>query len=233
MKIFPTPFNLAALRGAFAEQFDIWDQAVCEGNTQKAKRARRAIQRIVREQLASQAARLGGFYLFLDPRESGGLRGLNYIGIADTTRRPIGRRIEDRLKDDSSLDILLDDLDIETARSIITARLMCALPRSGQNYVEKHLAVAQLFRRSPCVLILGCSEEPSLIRQAEKLLIASAIAAGAPLVNVQHRRFKGTVVQPALELASEVIAAAGSAGLPATAIRHWRSALNALAVPPV
>lgn len=224
--IFPAQFDLAALRGAFAEEFGIWDQAIELNDTKQARRARRSIQEIACAVLARHPATLGGFYLFADLTRAVDLSGLNYVGIADTPRRPIGRRIVDRMKDDSSLDVNLDHKDVETARRIITGRLLCALPHSGGNYVEKHLRVATLFRRSPTVLLLGCERSPSLIRDAEALLISSAVSAGAPVLNVHHRHLRRTVSRVAFDLAHQVVAAAGTVGLPPKAVNCWHSALD-------
>jgi hypothetical protein len=231
MRIAAAVFDLAGLRGAFSEQFADWDAAVKESDTLKAKRARRTIQRIAREGLSKSPATLGGFYLFHDPSVPERLGGLNYIGIADSPRRPIARRIEDRLKDDSSLDVALDEMAECTVRTIVTARLLCALPNSGQNYVDKHLRVAALFRRSPIVILLGCEQPRELIRETEKILIASAAAVGAPLTNDTHIRFRGRASKAAIELADAVIVAAAANGLPTNGINDWRESLSKIVTP--
>jgi hypothetical protein len=218
------PFSLAALRGRFSQEFAEWDAAVAEGDTKRAKRARRAIQRVARQGLAEHPATLGGFYLFHDPNAEK-LNGLNYIGIADTPLRPIGRRIEDRLKDDSALDVALDDLTDDEARPIILRRLLCALPKSGHNYVEKHTKVGSLFRRSPYVILIGSDADKPLIRETEKALIAGAAAAGAPLTNSQHVNFRGSVGDAALTLARAVIDQASAKGLPKEGALNWIDSL--------
>jgi len=231
MNIAAAIFDLAGLRGAFSEQFADWDAAVRESDPLKAKRARRAIQRVAREGLSKSPATLGGFYLFYDPHVSDRLGGLNYVGIADSSRRPIGRRIEDRLKDDSSLDVALDEMDKSAVREIVTARLLCALPKSGQNYVDKHLRVAALFRLSPIVILLGCEQSRERIRETEKILIASAAAAGAPLTNDTHMRFRGRASKAAFELADAVMVAAAANGLPTNGISDWRESLSKIVTP--
>ena len=219
------PFSLTALRGRFSQEFAEWDAAVLEKNTPRAKRARRAIQRVARHGLSEGPAIFGGFYLFHDPGAEG-LRGLNYIGIADTPLRPIGRRIEDRLKDDSALDVALDSLSDDEARPIILRRLLCALPMSGNKYVEKHMKVGRLFRCSPFVILIGSDADKPLIRETEKVLIGGAAAAGAPLTNSQHVNFRGSVSEPALKLAHTVIKQATRGGLPENGAVSWMDHLS-------
>jgi hypothetical protein len=219
-------FNLANLRGAFAGEFRRWDEAVERGDTALAKHARASVRAIAFRGLSEGSARMGGFYFFLDPSREGGLSGVNYIGIADRPDRPIGRRIVDRLRDDSALDTTLDRAAPQVARRIVTGRLVCALPRSGQNYVTKHLRVAELFRRSPGIILVGCEGPRELIRETEKSLIGSAAAADAPLFNVQHLGFRGTVSKAAMELAKAAIDEARAHGLSAAAAEVWKSQLN-------
>lgn len=227
MSITAALFDLVALRGAFGEEFAAWDAATQEGNTGEAKRARRAILQAARQGLLKHPATLGGFYLFVDLTKDG-LSGLNYIGIADAPQRPIGGRIVDRLRDDSALDVTFDELTDDEARPIIRRRLVCALPRTGQNYVEKHLKVGNLFRRSPTVIVLGCDKCRELIREAEKILIASAAAAGAPLTNEKHMRFRGPSSQAAFALANLVIDEAVRCGFPTGGATRWRGGLTAV-----
>jgi hypothetical protein len=225
VKLIAGVFDLARLRGAFSEQFAAWDLAVRESNRQGAKQARRQIQHVARQGLSVQPATSGGFYLFHDPKEKG-LDGLSYIGIADSPRRPIGRRIEDRLKDDSGLDVDLDEVEDGVARLIISGRLLCALPVSGQNYIEKHMRVAALFRRSPAVILLGCDETRDAIRETEKVLIGSAASAGASLMNRTCIGYRGPAFGMALELAEAVITTAGQLGFPESGLKCWRDSLR-------
>jgi hypothetical protein len=174
------------------------------------------------------AARLGGFYFFLDPENEDGLGGLSYIGIADSELRPIRERIVDRLRDDSALDVNLDSLEAEVARAIVIERLTCALPTSGANYVDKHLRVATLFRRSPLVVLVGCDQSKQLIREAEKLLISAASAAGAPLANIQHLHFRGSASRQGMALALDVISKAAPYGLTNGGARIWADKIAAV-----
>lgn len=219
------PFSISRLRVAFSGQFEKWQRAVEEGNTALARQARAAIRALAFEGLTDGPAAMGGFYLFIDPGQQDSLAGLNYIGIAEGRARPIGRRIVDRLRDDSALDSSLDQLGPEVARRVVHDRLVCALPQTGQNYVDKHLQVAELCRRSPTVVLIGSDEPKHTIRKAEKILIRSAVSAGAPVVNIQHRRFKGDASERAYEVAHAVIDQGVQHGLSSTGGKQWRSRL--------
>lgn len=168
---------------------------------------------------------MAGFYFFIDPTQQDNLAGLNYIGIAEGRTRPLGRRIVDRLRDDSALDTSLDQLSPGAARRVVHNRLVCALPGTGQNYVDKHLKVAELCRRSPIVVLIGVDEPKQIIRDAEKILIRSAVSAGAPVLNVQHRRFKGGASDRAYEVVRAVIDQGVQHGLSAAGGKQWRSSL--------
>lgn len=221
IQLYPQRFDIAQLRGAFVDAFANWDRAVSDCDTAAAKRARRSIRLTAFQGLDAEAAKMGGFYLFLDSSMQNGLSGLHYIGIADTPSRPIGRRIIDRLRDDSALDTGLDTVSPEEAQSIVHERLICALPQSGHNYVVKHLTAADLFRRSPEVLLIGCAESMAIIREAEKVLIGSAHRAGAPLINRQHIRFKGPASRDAVRIACAVVDLAGVHGLGKEGASQW------------
>ncbi|HVM23631.1 MAG TPA: hypothetical protein VM308_10110 [Sphingomicrobium sp.] len=223
-------FNLARLRGAFSDQFTAWELAAQRNDMAAARAARAGIRHVAFDGLAEPPATLGGFYLFVD-LEKEGLSGLNYIGIADTMQRSIGRRIVDRLRDDSALDVALDRLSDDEARSIILRRLLCALPKSGHNYVNKHIRVGHLFRRSPVVILIGSDAEKPFIRETEKVLISSAAAAGAPLANRQHVNFRGSVGDPALKLARAVIRQAVAEGLPEEGALMWIENLRGVTQP--
>ena len=117
----------------------------------------------------------------------------------------------------------------QLARQIIERRLRVAMPRTAEEtrlrYVSDHLATSQLFRSSSHVLLFGCADAIAAIPEAEKIFISCAIAAGAPLINEQHRNHRGAVLEEGLRLALEVIEAGVSLGLAAQAGDAWRSAI--------
>ena len=220
--------DLATLRGAFSHEFERWDVAVGRADTELARQARAAIRAIAFQRLKVAPAAMGGFYLFCDSGFREGLGGLRYVGIADGSRRPIGQRIVDRLRDDSALDISLDTLPVEIARRRVHDRLVCALPASGQNYVDKHLRVAELFRCSPVVLLLGTTEPSPIIREAERVLIGAAAAAGAPLFNRQHLNFRGPASTRAVALVEAVIDEVSNCGVLEAGVRRWRDQISSM-----
>jgi hypothetical protein len=220
-------FDLDALRGSFALQFAEWDRCVAMGSTQVAKEVRREIKAIASASLKGDPATHPGFYLFVDPREDG-ISGLRYIGIAKTQRRPIAGRIVDRLRDDSGLDSNLDHLPDDDFRRIVLRRLLIVLPTSGQNYVEKHLRVARLFRASRTALLISCDDDAQTIAAVEKALIGSAAAVGASLFNAQHVGYRGPVERRIVEFASTVISACTFEGLSLTASEQWDASLRRL-----
>ena len=106
-----------------------------------AKAVRRDIKRSACAGLAVPPAAQAGFYVFIADSDVS-ISQIQYIGIAKTTNRPISGRIIDRLRDDSALDTALDNLEDGKFREVVSRRLLTALPKSGQNYIEMHLAAA-------------------------------------------------------------------------------------------
>ena len=221
------PFSLNELRGTFTPQFAEWDRCADTADSLRAKAVRRVIKRLASSSLEIPEAAQPGFYVFMDDR-SFGISQIQYVGIAKTVRRPIRGRIVDRLRDDSGLDTALDGVSDDEFRRVVSRRLLTALPQSGLNYVEKHLSVAKLFRRSSMAAIIPCNAGETAIVEAEKALIGSAALAGAPLFNRQNRSYRGTLDDGIHDLASEVIDACSEVGLRNDGAEDWKSALSSL-----
>jgi hypothetical protein len=219
--------DLRALRIEFDTQFAEWDQCVAEENILGAKRVRRYIQAAARERLDSPAANMPGLYVFVESSPINSLDGVYYIGMAGTCDRAISRRIEDRFKDDSCLDSKLDHLADEDIRHVITRRLRVALPRSGLRYVDQHIRTAELFRRSGAVVLIGCDAGSDVIADAEKILIASAVAVGCPLTNIKLRSIAKYVSKEGNALALIVIDELKKYSVSTAVVDRWKSMVQA------
>lgn len=220
-------FDLTQLRGSFAVQFDAWDVACEPADPAGIRDIRDEIWNAAREQITGEAAKRAGFYVFVN----GAIRDITaivYVGIAKTTRRPLSKRIVDRIMDDSGLDTRLDNFDDATFRMRVSRRLVAALPNSGHKHVDKHLKVAKLFRRSTHALLVGVSAASDAIKATEKVLVGSASAAGATLINDHHRHYPGPVASPERALALVVVNALRAQGMHAEAAEQWRRSIESL-----
>lgn len=214
------------VRESFRSSFAVWDTCVESGDRLRAKAERRRMQATSFALLPKAVTALPGWYVFADLEEGETLGGIHYIGITKTERRTIGRRIADRFKDDSCFDASLDAMDEAERRRIIERRLLTVLPISGSNYVKKHLATSALIRKCTHILMVGTRDTSPLIREVERLLIASAVSAGAPLTNERHRVFRGSCSEASRDRATEVIDQLTSLGLSRQVAHEWRSHLR-------
>ena len=208
---------IRSLRASFANGFAEWDESVARKDQGGARAARRRMQAAASALIPRPVADLPGWYFFVNTDRATGADGLNYLGIAKSERRTIARRIMDRFKDDSCLDTTLDDLSDLEQRVIATRRLLAAMPKTGANYVEKHMAAARLVRGSSHILMVGTFDPPFIVEEVERLLIGRAVRAGAPLINIQHRRFRSSVSQIAYERSEHIVDALRSLGMPQAA----------------
>lgn len=220
--------NLDELRHSLKGQFTAWDQAVQCGSTQAARDARARLLATARTRLAGAAASTRpGFYVFGDANH--GLAALYYIGIAEGEARPIGPRIEDRFRDDSSLDVDLDHLPDDEVHQRIDQRLTIAMPGTQEatrlRYCQNTVQTLRLLQRSKQVFLFPCDGAPQQIRDAERLLISTAIKCGAPLTNTQHRNDRREASAPSVAAAVSVVVQLEHHGLPAEDAWQWRAAI--------
>jgi len=213
------------IRESFSGGFAAWDRSVARNDGKGAREARKEMQAAALALLPKPVTDLAGWYVFADLDADVDIGSVRYIGIAKTTRRPIGRRVVDRFRDDSCLDVKLDNLCEAEQRRIVERRLRVALPRSGVNYVSKHMAASRLIRQSTHILMIGTQDTISVIQEVERLLINAAVEAGNELSNIHHRRFRGTVSELAVVRAHEVLSKFGVLNLPPRSIDRLRSRL--------
>ena len=177
-----TCFDLHSLRGQFAPEFADWEASLTTRDAARARNARKGILARARTSLRQGDALEPGVYVFVN-RNQQVMEAVKYIGIALTSKRPMAIRMVDRLRDDSALDTNLDGLPADQFRARVESRLRLVLGDPGANYVEKHLAVAELFRASTDAVLTPWSANKATIEGAERALIASAYQLGAPLFN--------------------------------------------------
>lgn len=198
-------FDLASLRTSCAPFFRRWDAAVAEGEGVAAMAERRALLAHARLGLSVDAASAGGVYFFYRPSTSVEIHDIAYIGIADGPARPMRVRIEDRLRDDNCFDASLDELTRLEAVNVVSNRLQVAMPKSSRDYTAQHLRTCDLMRASGRILLNAVQAAPFVIREAEKVLIATAWTLSVQLRNKQHRNFRGRISTEAADLAKELI----------------------------
>jgi len=216
-----------SIRESFNPGFAAWDRSVEHGDQAGAKAARRQMRAAAFALLPRAVANFPGWYFFVDLSPGADINGVHYVGVSKTERRPIGRRIVDRFRDDSCPDTKLDGRTEAEQRCIVERRLLCALPQSGGNYIDKHLKVSALIRRSTHILMVGTRDTPRTIEEVERLLIGSAAESGAPLMNARHRSFRGGVSAADGNRAREVLDCLGLMGLAESALDPWRLQLSA------
>jgi hypothetical protein len=168
-----------------------------------------------------EAASAGGIYLFYKHHDPIELHHLTYIGIAEGPARPMRSRIEDRLRDDSCFDTSLDYLPRSTAASIIRNRLRVAMPRSTRDYTEKHLNTCDLVRASGRVLLNAVAARPNAIKTAERILIASACALKAPLLNRQNLQLREKPSADGASLARSLVMGLARHGWSQEGVDRW------------
>jgi hypothetical protein len=221
-------FDLAGLRQSCKPFFAGWDAAVERHDDVAARTERRALLNHTRAGLAVPSADAAGIYLFHRSVNPVALEDLIYIGIAESSARPMRIRIEDRLRDDSCFDPSLDDLPRRQAADVIRKRLKVAMPTSRRDYTEKHLSTCELVRASGRILLNATEAEPRAIRDAEKLLIASASALRAPLSNRKLLRFVGPASAAGVGLARSLVAGLQSHGWSDPTVIRWLGQIDRL-----
>lgn len=193
-------FRIARLRGAFPREFELWDQYGASSSTKEIGKIRSQVLSKTRNELGVAAASMPGVYLFTEP--SGQLK---YIGIAETKRRPLRNRIEDRLRHDSWFDTSLDQLTETELRAKIGVRLAASNPRANGQHDNSHACMILYYRNCDTIRLFGTTICSEAIKSAEKVLVASAVKAGFLLQNSHYRRFRGNVDKSALKLANWVV----------------------------
>ena len=216
-------FKMAHLRGAFQREFELWDQYASSSNTREIKKIRSRILSVTRNELTGPAGDLPGVYLFTEP--TGHVR---YIGIAETNRRPLRVRLEDRLRHDSWFDAQLDHLSDAKLLAKIDMRLGASNPRAAGKHNGSHARMITQYRNCDTIRLFGTTVSSEEIRSAERALIASAVLAGLPLQNSNHRRFRGNIGKSALELARWVVAESADLLNPSLWSR-WKQELRSFA----
>lgn len=219
-------FDLSAVRATCAPFFRRLDIAVDAGDSRSAKRERRALLAHARSGLAGATAEAGGVYLFYRPTSSIGINDLVYVGIAESASRPLRTRILDRLRNDSCFDVGLDDLPRAEAARIVRRRLEVAMPKSAKDYVEDHLRTSALVSGSLKILLNATRVDPLDIRAAERVLIASARALGAPLMNKRDLTTSRQISANAERLARSVIEGLVSYRWSSADVSTWSAKLD-------
>lgn len=225
-------FDLECLRRQVAPFFRDYDEAVRQGDCDRAYAAKMSVTRTALSKLKKILPNpdCRGLYLFAGQDEE--LAQLRYIG--KSSPGTLYKRIEKRLRDETCLDAKLYGCSREDVWVTAYSRMCLSMgqanaghrrvtaPETLLRYAFDHMKTTALFKDSTRVIFFVSEAEPAMVKAAEALLIYSAVSGGAPLLNIQERDNLLTDFSAGVDLAIDVIQQAG------IETAHWHERAKAL-----